>query len=101
MRQAPLLILAYNRPDKMSALINRLRSQAPPHLMIAVDAIAFHSIAVFGVVCACADVVVRPAVPSNAAVASPTARVIILRITCLRFTFPSSRYAMSARPSRR
>jgi len=36
-RQAPLLILAYNRPDKMSALINRLRSQAPPHLMIAVD----------------------------------------------------------------
>ena len=42
---------------------------------IAVDAIAFHSIAVFGVVCACADVVVMPATPISAAVASPTARV--------------------------
>ena len=37
MRTTPLLILAYNRPDKVQRLIERLRSQAPQHLMIAVD----------------------------------------------------------------
>ena len=37
MRTTPLLILAYNRPDKVRRLIERLRLQAPQHLMIAVD----------------------------------------------------------------
>ncbi len=37
MRSTPLLILAYNRPDKMRDLIDSLRPLAPGKLMIAVD----------------------------------------------------------------
>lgn len=37
MRQTPLLILAYNRPDKVRNLINRLRPIAPECVMVAVD----------------------------------------------------------------
>ena len=37
MRTTPLLVLAYNRPDKVRNLIDRLRPQAPKNLMIAVD----------------------------------------------------------------
>jgi hypothetical protein len=37
MRTTPLLLLAYNRPDKVRRLIDRLRPQAPPTLMVAVD----------------------------------------------------------------
>ncbi len=37
MRTTPLLILAYNRPDKVQRLVDRLRTQAPQKLMIAVD----------------------------------------------------------------
>lgn len=37
MRTTPLLVLAYNRPDKVRNLIDQLRPQAPKHLMIAVD----------------------------------------------------------------
>ena len=37
MRTTPLLVLAYNRPDKVRNLIDQLRPQAPRHLMIAVD----------------------------------------------------------------
>lgn len=37
MRTTPLLILAYNRPDKVRRLIEQLRPQAPQTLMIAVD----------------------------------------------------------------
>ncbi len=37
MRTTPLLILAYNRPDKVQRLLERLKAQAPQKLMIAVD----------------------------------------------------------------
>ncbi len=37
MRQTPLLILAYNRPDRVRGLIERLRPLAPQHLMVVVD----------------------------------------------------------------
>ena len=37
MRQTPLLILAYNRADKVRALIDRLREYAPPVVMVVVD----------------------------------------------------------------
>ena len=37
MRQTPLLILAYNRPEKVKALVERLRMLAPPLVMVAVD----------------------------------------------------------------
>lgn len=37
MRQTPLLILAYNRPDKVRGLIDRLRPLAPAQLMVVVD----------------------------------------------------------------
>jgi hypothetical protein len=37
MRTTPLLVLAYNRPDKVQNLIDQLRPQAPKNLMIAVD----------------------------------------------------------------
>jgi hypothetical protein len=37
MRATPLLVLAYNRPDKVQRLIDRLRTQAPPKLMVTVD----------------------------------------------------------------
>lgn len=37
MRQTPLLILAYNRPDRMRGLIDRLRPLAPARVMVVVD----------------------------------------------------------------
>ena len=37
MRTTPLLLLAYNRPEKVRRLIDRLRPQAPKTLMVAVD----------------------------------------------------------------
>lgn len=37
LRPTPLLILAYNRPDKMAGLIDSLRATRPPLLMIVVD----------------------------------------------------------------
>ncbi|WP_223694622.1 hypothetical protein [Leifsonia poae] len=37
MRQTPLLILAYNRPDKVIGLIDRLREIRPDRVMVAVD----------------------------------------------------------------
>jgi len=37
MRTTPVLILAYNRPEKVRRLIDRLRPQAPQRLMISVD----------------------------------------------------------------
>ncbi len=37
MRQTPLLILAYNRPDKVRGLIDRLRPLAPARVMVVVD----------------------------------------------------------------
>ena len=37
MRQTPLLILAYNRADKVRGLIERLREYAPPIVMVVVD----------------------------------------------------------------
>ncbi|HMM82457.1 MAG TPA: hypothetical protein PJ998_04700 [Terrimesophilobacter sp.] len=37
MRQTPLLILAYNRPDKVRNLIERLRPLSPHQIMVAVD----------------------------------------------------------------
>lgn len=37
MRKTPLLVLAYNRPDKMRRLIENLRSIRPPTVMVAVD----------------------------------------------------------------
>jgi hypothetical protein len=36
-RQTPLLILAYNRADKVRGLIDRLRELAPPIVMVVVD----------------------------------------------------------------
>jgi hypothetical protein len=36
-RRTPLLILAYNRPDKVRGLIDALRDQAPPLVMVVVD----------------------------------------------------------------
>jgi hypothetical protein len=36
-RQTPLLILAYNRPDKVRGLIDRLRPLAPTNVMVVVD----------------------------------------------------------------
>jgi hypothetical protein len=36
-RQTPLLILAYNRPEKVRALVDRLRTIAPPLVMVVVD----------------------------------------------------------------
>lgn len=37
MRQTPLLILAYNRPDRVRGLIDRLRPLAPANVMVVVD----------------------------------------------------------------
>ena len=37
MRTTPLLLLAYNRPDKVRRLIDRLRPQGHPTIMVAVD----------------------------------------------------------------
>ena len=37
MRTTPLLLLAYNRPEKVRRLIDRLRPQAPKTIMVAVD----------------------------------------------------------------
>lgn len=37
MRPTPLLILAYNRPDNVRSLLERLRQLRPPRLMISVD----------------------------------------------------------------
>ena len=37
MRQTPLLILAYNRPDRVRGLIDRLRPLAPAQVMVVVD----------------------------------------------------------------
>ncbi len=37
MRTTPLLLLAYNRPDKVKRLIDRLRPQGHPTIMVAVD----------------------------------------------------------------
>jgi hypothetical protein len=37
MRTTPLLLLAYNRPDKVRRLIERLRPQGHPTIMVAVD----------------------------------------------------------------
>lgn len=37
MRTTPLLLLAYNRADKVQRLIDRLRPQAPQHIMVSVD----------------------------------------------------------------
>lgn len=37
MRTTPLLLLAYNRPDKVRRLIDRLRTQRPMTIMVAVD----------------------------------------------------------------
>ena len=37
MRTTPLLLLAYNRPDKVRRLIDRLRLQGHPTIMVAVD----------------------------------------------------------------
>ncbi|MCU1411430.1 MAG: hypothetical protein JWR04_2137 [Rhodoglobus sp.] len=37
MRTTPLLLLAYNRPDKVRRLIDRLREQRPTTIMVAVD----------------------------------------------------------------
>jgi len=37
MRATPLLLLAYNRPDKVQRLIDTLRPQAPQKLMVTVD----------------------------------------------------------------
>lgn len=37
MRPTPLLIVAYNRPDKVRLLVERLREFAPPLIMVVVD----------------------------------------------------------------
>ncbi len=59
--------------------------------MIAVEAIAFHSIAAFSAVCPCADGV-TPATPINAADTKHTSSTavggIALRNTCVRCMIP-------------